>query len=199
MRRLKERTLLYRLEAHRDPDAFGELYDEYAPRIYRFIYFKVRSPEDAEDLTAEVFLKAWNHISEEREIHNFNALLYRIARNAVADYYRQGNQQEILSLEEKIETEENLQLFAEFNSNQLAEQSEKEDLLKALGKLKEEYREVLTMRFIDEMSVAETAEVLDRSGVSVRVLQHRAINALQRILENGNSKTAKPKIHEVQQ
>ena len=192
--KVRERVLLYRLQAHHDPEAFAELYNIYVARIYRFVFFKVKSQEDAEDLTAEVFLKAWHYVSEKHEMRNFNALLYRIARNVVVDYYR--TMQETESLDAPLtnsgeiasgETASPRQIFGPVsNSNpakELIDVEISEELMTAIGRLKDEYKEVLTMRFIDGLSIKEIAEVLDKSSVSVRVTQHRAITALQRIMK----------------
>ena len=189
---MRERVLLYRLEANRDPDAFAELYDVYVSRIYRYVFFKVSSAEDAEDLTSEVFLKAWDYVNEKGGITNLNALLYRIARNAVIDHYRARQTKE--SIEDIVEAgaENELPMFKQhMEFGPKADIEKKEDaaeLVKAMKKLKDEYREVLTMRFMEGLSHGEIAEVLEKSSVTVRVLQHRAMKALQRIIEqeNGN-------------
>ena len=66
---ISEKILLYLERTKQDPDAFSELYDAYVKRIYRFVYFKVSGHEEAEDITADVFLKVWNHIIEGKEIN----------------------------------------------------------------------------------------------------------------------------------
>jgi RNA polymerase sigma-70 factor (ECF subfamily) len=80
-----------------DKEAFGELYDFYAPKIYRFVRLKVDSQETAQDLTSEAFLKIWQHIQDQRKIRErFQSLLYKIARNLVIDFYRARSVREIL-------------------------------------------------------------------------------------------------------
>src|SRR3989338_3490757 len=100
---LKQRILLNQLKAQ-DPQAFAEFYDQYVSRIYRFIFFKVSSVSDAQDLTSEVFLKTWQYLKEspQEEIKNLSAWVYRLARNTVIDWYRQQNKQP-LSLETQAE------------------------------------------------------------------------------------------------
>src|SRR3989344_6220434 len=86
--KFQEKLLLIRLQK-KDPEAFAQIYDLYVTPVYRFIYFKVSSKQDAEDITSEVFLKIWQFVTEsEDEIENLRALIYRVARNLVIDLYR---------------------------------------------------------------------------------------------------------------
>ena len=72
-----------------DEEAFGQLYDKYVDPIYRFILLRVSNPDEARDLTSEVFLKSWQYLSSaEKTVDNFKALVYRVARNLVIDFYR---------------------------------------------------------------------------------------------------------------
>lgn len=176
---LKEKWLLYRLKTKLDPEAYGQLYDLYSARIYRFIYFKVSSSVEAEDLTAEVFLKAWEYVKNRREIENFGGLLYKIARNLVIDFYRR-----------RAGKEENLDLiyFERLSdSGAVAEKAAKVQdalsVIKSLQLLKEEYREVLTLRYVDELDMGEIAEILGKSQIGVRVLIHRALKTLRKVIK----------------
>ena len=85
MNTLQEKLLVYRLQTHKDTEAFAELYDLYIKRIYRFVFFKVGTHEDAEDIVSETFLRTWNVISEGGELKSFSGLLYRVARNLIVD------------------------------------------------------------------------------------------------------------------
>jgi len=100
--KLSEKILLFKLQAKEDPEAFAKLYDIYARRIYSFVFFKVGNREEAEDITSEVFLKAWRYISEKKEIESFSGLLYKLSRNCIVDLYRKKSShkesQKILSL-----------------------------------------------------------------------------------------------------
>lgn len=182
--KIQEKWLLYQATMEKSPEAFGKLYDGYATRIYRFIYFKVSSSTDAEDLTAEVFLKAWQYLSEGKEIRSFSGLLYTIARNQVIDFYRRGT----ASKEPKLEDMEleNLSDGGKMKEG-LEKMQEATALVKKLKLLKDEYREVLTLRYIDELAPGEIAEILNKSGISVRVLIHRALKALKKIIEKSKN------------
>lgn len=180
---LKEKILLTRLKK-KDPDAFSEIYDLYVSKIYRFIYFKVSSVEEAEDLTSEVFLKTWQYINEGKgEIKHIGALLYRIARNIVIDYYRERAQKEKMNDELTDDLEIASDELRKLNVN-----LEMENIEKNLRKLKDEYREVIMLRFIEELSISEIAQVLEKSKGAVRVLIFRALETLKEILNQENKK-----------
>lgn len=181
--KLKEKLLLYKIKAKRDPEAFGEIYDEYVEKIYRFIYFKVSSEQEAEDLSSEVFLKAWNYlISDNKSVKSIGALLYTIARNRVIDHYRQKK----LMTEEAEELAKMMPTMSALD--ELERQSDMARVYKALAKLKDEYKEVVVMRYLDELSVGEIASIIDKTQNNVRVLIHRSMNALKEILEEEESK-----------
>jgi len=175
---IKEKWLLYRLEVKKDPEAFGELYDLYAPRIYRFIYFKISSGPDAEDITAEVFLKVWEHIRNGREVRKFAGLLYKVARNKVIDFYR-DRKVKVEALDENM-----LEQLSDLGAVQknLEARDELQNLIKSLRLLKDEYREAITLRFIDGLSIGEIAEILNKTQINTRVLLHRAQKTLKKIL-----------------
>lgn len=177
---LQEKWLLYQLKVKKDPQAFGRLYDLYAAKIYRFIYFKISSVADAEDLTAEVFLKTWEHINSGKEVKKFAALLYRIARNKVIDFYRHRQAAGEMPIDEMLLK----QLSDEGKMiKNLETLNEAQAVIKSLRILKDEYREVLTLRYVDELSMGEIAEILGKTQVNTRVLLHRALNTLKKVME----------------
>lgn len=178
--RLQHKVLLYRLQTKKDADSFAQLYDSYVARIYRFVFFKVKTHEEAEDIVAEVFLKTWRYVLEHDSIRNFNALLYRVARNAVIDHYkakqRQGNDVPLYN-----DGGEELQVADTRQQQILLDQTA--DMQRHLDQLKDEYRELITMRYLDELSIGDIAEIMGKSEVNVRVTTHRALKALKRIME----------------
>ena len=164
----------------KDPEAFALIYDSYVTPIYRFIYFKVASRQDAEDLTSEVFLKIWQYlIDSEEEIENLRALIYKFARNLVVDFYRQRARRETVGDEEmmsKVEDTRQQNLLA-----QIETESAIENIESLLTRVKDIYREVLVLRYIEELSISEIAKVLDKSKGSVRVLLHRALKVVREL------------------
>ena len=164
-----------------DSSAFGLLYDHYQPKIYRFTLVKVNHREEAEDLTHQVFLRAWQSIESYRDLgFPFSSWLYKIARSQVADYYR--TKKIAVSLEsinsEGIPAEHSLH-------GNLTDKLEVERVKNAVRQLKPEYQDVIMMRFVEDLAIRETALATGRSEGAIKLLQHRAIKELKKIL-SGN-------------
>lgn len=179
--------------------AFGKLYELYLDEIYQYVFYRVKSHQEAEDLSEVVFLKAWQALDENppREIP-FRLWLYTISRNAVVDHYRTRKEQ--IGLEEVMHIPASME-----NPEATVSRWERaEELIDKLQQLKEDHQEVLTCRFIMGLSHAETAVVMSRSEEAVRALQYRAIVALRNLLTveqatsatkpylNGNGSSAAP-------
>lgn len=183
LKKFKDRQVLEQLKK-KDKDAFIKVYDEYAEDIYRFIYFKVGKEVEAQDLSSLVFLKAWHHIQANTLVDSktLRALVYKIARNAVIDHYREGRAKLELSLDD-----ENNPIEIIDDSQDLAEKLDRANNLALLKKqlplLKEEYREVIILRFVSDLSLEEIADVTAKSRGNVRVILHRALAALKEMVE----------------
>jgi RNA polymerase sigma-70 factor, ECF subfamily len=165
-----------------DPDAFAALYDFYVEQIYRFVLFRVGDEQTAEDLTSQVFLKAWDNLSS-YQIRGllFRAWLFRIARNSVIDYYR--TYKETIPLEPNALTKPDP---AAEVGDQVEQQLQAEELRLALQQLTEDQRQVLTLRFIEGLSTEEVASVLGKRQGAIRALQMRGLQALAEIIETSN-------------
>jgi len=177
---LQEKILKYRLQ-DKDKDAFIKCYDLYLNELYRFIFFKTNKKEDAEDLTSLVFLKAWDYILNNgvKDVTTIKALLYRIARNAVIDFYRKKSSSEV-SLDDVIRNDASFEVDEQFDVDDIVDgKIDKERLMENLAELKAEYREVLVLRYVNELSISEIADVLEKNKTNVRVLIHRALSALR--------------------
>lgn len=183
IKKIRDRQVLEQLKK-KDKDAFIKVYDEYAEDIYRFIYFKVGQDIEAQDISSLVFLKAWHHIQANTLVDSrtLRALIYKIARNAVIDHYREGRAKLELSLDDEnnpieiIDDSENLADRVDRANNLLL-------LKKQLPLLKEEYREVIILRFVSDLSLEEIADVTAKSRGNVRVILHRALAALKEMVE----------------
>lgn len=169
----RQQFLMFRVYRFQDTKAYSELYDFYATRVRRYIFFKVPRPEDADELTADVFLRGWEYATANR-VDQAGSFFYRIARNVIADFYRKHHE-----VEELTEANEVPYADGQTVAEEVATNEETARLLKTMQQLKEEYREVLFMRFMDEMSIKEIALALDKTSVNVRVLLHRAKKALK--------------------
>ncbi|MBI4119807.1 MAG: sigma-70 family RNA polymerase sigma factor [Parcubacteria group bacterium] len=160
-----------------EAEAFGKLYDHYLPKIYRFILMKVSRREEAEDLTHQVFLSAWQNINTyQSRGYPFSSWLYRIARNAVIDYMR--TKKETFTIED-IENEPRIEPAVE---HQIDLKLGIAPVFEAVRKLASEQQEVIMMKFVDELSNQEIAEALGKSEGAIRLIQHRALNKLKRFL-----------------
>ena len=163
-----------------DADAFGELYDRYQPDILRYFVHHVRDRDAAEDLTQQVFLKAWQAIPRYQDRGApFTAWLYRMAHNQMVDHFRTRRPTADL---DGIDVPEPPEAEARVL---LKEQHER--LREALERLSADHREVLVLRFLMEKSAAEIGEIMGRKEVTVRGLQLRALRALRREIEGGGA------------
>ena len=157
----------------------------YVDRIYRFIYFKISNKEDAQDITSEVFLKTWQYINNKKKVQNFNALIYQIARNSVIDHYRKRTQTELVREEDILKT------IHDKRSEQIIEQIDIDSDMKGIEtmllRLKDEYREVVLLRYIEEFSIKEIAEIIGKSTGATKVILHRAMKKLQSMTSNENN------------
>ena len=102
MNGLREKFLLFRILRFGDKQAYGELYVEYAPRLRRYLTFKLPTVQDAEDVLSEVFLKVWDYITS-TPVEHFSGLLFAVARSRVADFYRSKSRRETAGLSEEQE------------------------------------------------------------------------------------------------
>ena len=169
---------LVRRAVQRDREAFTSLYDKYVENVYKHIYYLVPNKSDAEDITQEVFIKAWKAIDKYRYTGApFVAWLIKIARNLMMDHYKVRKKEvPLLELEGCSQTDEtNPEAIAEANFN-------RNYVRKAILKLKGEKRKVIVMHFIDGFSYKEIAKLLNKSEGAVRVIQYRALNDLRHIL-----------------
>ncbi len=177
MNRIEEKLLLFKLRLGHDPESFGKLYDLYVGRIYRFIYFKVPTQEEAQDLTSEVFLKLWEHIREGKAVRSIGPLLFQIARHSVIDFYR---------ARAKTAPGGTLDDFAhivdEKGLARLKLYGDLQALRNALRELKDEYREVIVLHHIEGFEHKEIAAIVGKSPMATRVLLHRAMQTLKELV-----------------
>lgn len=175
--RVKEKHLLYRIATYQDADAFGAIYDMYVDTIYRFVFFKVGNQQDAEDVTSEVFLKVWKYLQGlDNPVESVRALLYASARNAVVDLYRSRAKQktETLDVAMALPGVKNV-------GDEIDIKSEVQNLIQDIRLLKQEYQEVLLLRFVEELSLKEIARVIGKRPTNIRVMLHRAVKKLEEV------------------
>jgi RNA polymerase sigma-70 factor (ECF subfamily) len=173
--RANDDTPLVLRAIQRDQDAFGELYDRHVVRVYRHIYYMVGNAAEAEDLTAQTFLKAWEAI-ERYQVRGapFVSWLLRIAHNLGVSHLRA--KRETSQVHEGI-VDEKMRRDPESAYQQTAEE---ELVREAILKLREEQRQVIVLRFIEDLDYREVAEIIGKSVAAIRVIQHRALNSLRK-------------------
>ena len=163
-----------------DEKSFLEAYDIFAPKIFRHIYFRINSKEDAEDLTSQVFLKSWVYLKYPgREIENLKGFLYKTAHNLIVDYYRKKRKIP-LPLNEEFE---NKFFYEKDIVQQINNQEELRLVRNAIKKLKKDFQEILVLRYIDDLSIEEIAHIIQKSKNAIYVTISRAVKELKIILQ----------------
>jgi RNA polymerase sigma-70 factor (ECF subfamily) len=159
------------------PDATSILYRRYYQSIYRYFYYRTGDPQTAEDLTAEVFLKMVEAIPNYRiEATPFKAWLFQIARNLAIDHFRRSSAHPVTPIHENMDTPDaDVEGALDFHLSSRG-------LAEAFMQIEDGQRDVLLMRFIEEMPIAEAARALHKTEDAVKALQRRGLNALRQLL-----------------
>ncbi len=158
-----------------DIDAFGELYTLFNEKIYRYVFYHVKDKMTAEDITEEVFMKAWKAIDScKGKEPTFQAWLYRIAHNQVIDYLR--TRRVFVAIEVADEAKDST------IEQEVEGALEWQELLGIIGCLPEKQRQVVILKFIEDLDNSEIAQVVGKSEGAVRILQMRALATLRQQL-----------------
>jgi len=161
-------------------EQFGQIYDQYIDKIYRFVYLKVNSQEIAEDITSKVFTKGWEAFQNPKEeIKNPGAFLYQIARNSVVDHYREKGRDKTISVDvipQIVDPEENAQDKAILNADISI-------VRKAIQKLKKENQDIIIWYYLEDMPIANIAELMNKPAGTIRVMLHRGLKDLKDIIK----------------
>jgi RNA polymerase sigma-70 factor, ECF subfamily len=173
-------ALVNRAVVDHDADAFGELYDRFVDRVYRYLYFRTGNHPEAEDLTEQVFLKAWEAIGRYRwQGRPFLAWLYRLAHNAHIDHVRSQKPSTSLTNDERP-----IEVASPSAEADLARSLDAELLSRALAQLTVEQQQVIVMKFMDGCDNEQIAHTMDKREGAIRALQMRALMSLRRVLES---------------
>jgi RNA polymerase sigma-70 factor (ECF subfamily) len=175
-----DETILVKRAVDGDVDAFGDLYTLHLNAIYRYIYYRIGDVQEAEDLTEQVFLKAWEALpGYQQKGKPFTSWLYRIAHNIVIDHHRQ-RKKHTLSVE-RLQTNE-LDKDQKSALQTVIESEEAMVLATALSQLTDEQQQVIVLRFVERFSHKEIAQVIDKNEGACRMIQYRALTKLQKII-----------------
>lgn len=158
---------------------FTKLYDKYVEKIYRFVFLKVSSQEEAQDLTSQVFTKGWKKFRKGEKIDNPPAYLYQIARAEIANHHREKAKFQTVqaTTDQIIDSNPGLEEVQKL-------QSDLEILKKTLPQLKDDYQNVVIWRYLEGLSIKDIAEITERPEGTVRVMVHRALKELREKMEN---------------
>jgi RNA polymerase sigma-70 factor (ECF subfamily) len=172
-------TELIRRAQAGDVEVIGRLYEHYHQNVFRYLYYRVGDRQIAEDLTSEVFLRMLRFISGfNPPAATFQAWLFQIARNLAIDQYRKTSSRQDMPLDESLATG-TLDLDGAIEHNLTSE-----TLRKALERLNSHQRDVILMRFVAGMPVAQVARALHKSEDAVKGLQRRALITLRDVLSD---------------
>jgi len=160
-----------------DVDAFGDLYGIYLDPIYRYVFYHMRDQMIAEDITQEVFVKAWKAINScKGKEQTFSSWLYRIAHNQVVDNFRSTRKRLAVETEaERLPEPGDVQKEAEVKSQW-------EQTLERISRLPEKQKQVIILKFVEGMDNPEIERITGKSQNAIRVLQMRALNTLRQQL-----------------
>jgi len=164
-----------------DPAALGTLYDQYVDKIYAYIYHRVGSADIAEDLTGQVFVRMLEAVRNGRPWRtSFSGWLYRIAHNLVIDHYRRRGRATFVAIDEAMPVRS-----PDGDPVRSAESRlEMDSLRQALSSLTEEQVQVITLRFLEDLSIAEVASIMDKTEGAIKALQYRAVSSLRRVMQS---------------
>jgi RNA polymerase sigma-70 factor (ECF subfamily) len=176
--------------ARRDPRAFEALYRKYLAQVYNFALYELRDPHAAEDLTAQVFLRALGGLRHFREQgegagSSFRVWLFQIARNTLSNERRRGRRHPQASLDAALEMP-----AADDVAGTAVAHDELRAALAAIDRLPADRRRALVLRFVNEMDAREIGQVLGRSEGATRVLIHRSLQAVARSIGGRTTKKA---------
>jgi RNA polymerase sigma-70 factor (ECF subfamily) len=159
---------------------FLRLYDELGEPLYRHCYFRVSSRELAEDLTQESFTRVWDYLASGKTVDNPKAFLYRIAGNLIIDHYRRKKESSL-----EVLAEDGYDPAGD-DATSILDHAEGARALRLLEELEPQHREVLTLRYVDGMGLADIAKVIGQSENAVSVRIHRATDKLKTLFHHGS-------------
>jgi len=161
---------------NRNTDAFGQLYLIFVEKIYRYVFYHINNKTAAEDITGEVFLKAWRAIDSCRGKEKaFSAWLYRIAHNQMVDEIRRRQRRPSIELA-NIETVSD-------SKGSVEDYSEHQELLRFINRLPSNQKQVIILKFIEGMETREIAKIIGKSEGAIRILQMRGLSTLKKELD----------------
>ncbi len=162
-----------------DSQEFLAAYDEYADALFRHCYYRVSDREIAKDLVQETFVRTWKYVADGGKVKNVRAFLYRVAHNLIVDIWKKKKSVSFDELAEKGFDPKDERVGSDLERMMIAK-----DALRLLDMLEESYREIIVMRYIDDLSPREIAKIMGVSENTVSVRIHRALKKIRELLEH---------------
>ncbi len=157
---------------------FLKAYDDFSDAIFKHCYFRLPNRELALDLTQETFTRTWSEVANGKEIENFRAFLYRVANNLIIDFYRKKKEDSLDTLmEEGMDT-------ADDNGENIEESVLVGQIQEVIQSLARPYRDILVMRYIDDLSPKEIASITGQTENTVSVRIHRGLKKVKQIIDH---------------
>ena len=150
---------------------FTKVYDDNIDSIYRFIFLKVNSQDVAQDLCSEAFTRVWRRFDS---VDNPKAFLYQIARNLVIDHYREKGKSQIVEIENVPIIDDRTDLEGKSYQN-----SDLSIIMSALKNIKPEYADIITYHYVNDLTVEEISNIVDKSENNIRVILHRGLKSIR--------------------
>lgn len=177
--RSEEERILVEKAVAGDSNAFGDLYKLHLDAIYRYVYYRIGQVHDAEDLTEQIFLNAWEALPNYKDYGNpFTSWLYRIAHNVVVDYHRRkkSTPASLNAIINEVKEDATTPLTRVIKNEEFTL------LANAISKLPLEHQQVILLRFVEGMSHSEIARIIGKNEGTCRMIQHRALIALNTLI-----------------
>ncbi|HBB02161.1 MAG: ECF subfamily RNA polymerase sigma-24 subunit, RNA polymerase sigma-70 factor, ECF subfamily [Candidatus Peregrinibacteria bacterium GW2011_GWF2_38_29] len=156
---------------------FLKAYEAFSDGIFRHIYFRLMNRERALELMQDTFMKTWDYIGKKGAKDTIKSLLYKIANNLLIDEYRKKKEESLEQLAEK-----GIVPKVAISTEKIDIKMESEKALKVMEKLEDKYKEAITMRYVEEMSIQEMAETTGESENNISVRINRALKQLKQLL-----------------
>lgn len=170
-------------------DKFSQIYDTYSQEIYSFLFLRTQSQDTANDLVSEAFFKFWKSIKDKPEdyLKNPRAFLYRLSRNCLIDFYRKDSKENIISINENTNDDENEFAEIQLKSDddiikEFSKDEQKQMVLKSIRMLKPIYADVLIYYYIQGLDSKEISIIISKTEPNTRVIIHRALESLKKTI-----------------
>lgn len=168
---------------------FLEAFEEYGDALFRHAYIRVSDREKAIDLVHDTYTKVWSYVRSGQDIDSFRPFLYKVLNNLIVDEYRKRKEASLdAMLAQEGVTEGSFEELVDDTTETLAATMDGRRAYELLGKMSDEYREVITLRFVDGLGPKEIANLIEESENVVSVRLHRALKALRSALEEEERK-----------